>query len=114
MEQSEIPGFKADRYFMQHPDPDVSRLATMLGIANHQLSRSFDREETIKDLRQRIQHLILDFRMDILNQHLKHLQRQLKDAGSAMERIKELMDDYKQTQELRNALARQRGTDVIV
>ncbi len=114
VEQSEIPGFKVDRYFMQHPDPDVSRLATMLGIANHQLSRSFDREETIKDLRQRIQHLILDFRMDILNQHLKHLQRQLKDAGSAMERIKELMDDYKQTQELRNALARQRGTDVIV
>ena len=61
-----------------------------------------------------MQHLILDFRMDIVNQHLKDVQRQLKDAGSDMVRIKELMEEYKQTQELRNALARQRGSDVIV
>ena len=52
--------------------------------------------------------------MDIVNQHLKDVQRQLKDAGSDMVRIKELMGEYKQTQELRNALARQRGSDVIV
>ena len=31
-----------------------------------------------------------------------------------MELIRELMEEYKQTQELRNALARQRGSDVIV
>ena len=34
--------------------------------------------------------------------------------SSDMEQVKALMDDYKQTQELRNALARQRGSDVIV
>ena len=66
------------------------------------------------DLRQRMQHLILDFRMDIVNQHMKTLQTQLKQAGSDMERIKALMEDYKDTQELRNALAKQRGSDVIV
>jgi DNA primase len=65
-------------------------------------------------LRQQVQHLILDFRMDIVNQHLKDIQRQLKEVGSDMMRAKELMEDFKQTQELRNALARQRGSDVMV
>ena len=99
---------------MQHPDPEVSRLATTLGIDSHQLSRSFERETSMTQLRQHVQHLILDFRMDIVNQHMKALQRQLKEVGSDMTRIRELMEEYKQTQELRNALARQRGSDVIV
>ena len=114
VEHSDDKDFKADRYFLQHPDPEISQLATMLGIDSHQLSRSFERQESERDLRQRMQHLILDFRMDIVNQHMKEVQRQLKDAGSNMELIRELMEEYKQTQELRNALARQRGSDVIV
>jgi DNA primase len=107
-------GFKADRYFLQHPDPQISQLAASLGIDRHQLSRSFEIKKREGDLRQRMQHLILDFRMDIVNQHMKTLQTQLKQAGSDMERIKALMEDYKDTQELRNALAKQRGSDVIV
>jgi len=114
VEHSDDKDFKADRYFMQHPDPEISKLASMLGIDNHQLSRSFERKESERDLQQRMQHLILDFRMDIVNQHMKEVQRQLKEAGSDMELIRELMEEYKQTQELRNALARQRGSDVIV
>ena len=114
VEHSGETNFKADRYFMQHPDPQVSQLAAKLGIDSHQLSRSFEKQESENDLRQRIQHLILDFRMDIINQHLKDIQRQLKEVGSNMERIRGLMDEYKQAQELRNALAKQRGSDVIV
>ena len=114
VDQSADPGFKAEQYFMQHPDPEVSQLAAQLGIDNHQLSRSFEMKTSGGSLRQRVQHLILDFRMDIVNQHLKDIQRKLKEVGSNMERIKELMDDYKETQELRNALARQRGSDVVI
>ncbi len=113
---SQDEDFKADRYFMQHPDPQISQLAATLGIDSHQLSRSFDKTLSMNDLRQCVQHLILDFRMDIVNQHLKDVQRQLKELGSSYDpaRLKELMDEYKQTQELRNALARERGSDVIV
>ena len=107
-------GFKADRYFLQHPDPQVSQLAATLGIDRHQLSRSFEMKSSEGLLRQRIQHLILDFRMDIISQRLKSLQQQLKEAGTDMARIKELMDAYKDAQDLRNALARQLGSDVIV
>ena len=117
VEHSADAGFKADLYFMQHPDPEVSRLAANLGIDRHQLSRSFQVNANSISLRQRIEHLILDFRMDIVSQHLKELQCKMKEIGSDMTRmdeLKEVMFDYKQTQELRNALARQRGSDVIV
>ena len=114
VEHSNDAGFKADHYFMQHPDPQVSQLAATLGIDSHQLSRSFEMKESEGNLRQRIQHLILDFRMDIISQHLKDLQRQLKEAGSDMTRIKALMTEYQDAQELRNALARRLGSDVIV
>ena len=114
VEHSGDTGFKADLYFMQHPDPQVSQLAASLGIDRHQLSRSFQVNTNGNSLRQRIEHLILDFRMDIVSQHLKELQRKMKEIGSDMSQLKDIMDDYKQTQELRNALARQRGSDVIV
>ena len=67
-----------------------------------------------KTLRQRIQHLILDFRLDIVSQQLKTIQQQMKEAGADMEKLRPLMDNYKEMLELRNALARQRGSDVIV
>ena len=116
VEHAADEGFQADRYFMQHPDPQISQLAASLGIDRHQLSESFKKEYTTADLQQKIQHLILDFRMDIVNQRLKEIQRQLKTMGSQIDReqLKQLMDEYKDTQELRNALAKQRGSDVIV
>ena len=116
VDHSSEAGFQADRYFMQHPDPEISMLATTLGIDNHQLSRIFDKEYSDVELRQHIQHLILDFRMDIVNQHLKTLQRQLKEMGSGIDhaKLKELMEEYRDTQYLRDALAKQRGSDVII
>ena len=108
------PGFKPLNYFMQHPDPAISQLATTLGIDNHQLSKSFEMKNSEASLRQRVQHLILDFRLDIVNGHLKELQQKLKAMGTNMTELKMLMEDYKQTQELRNALAKERGSDVIV
>ena len=108
------PGFESERYFMQHPDPQISQLAASIGIESHQLSRNFALNEGETQLRQRITHLILDFRMDIVSQQLKVLQRQLKEAGSDMQRIKELMTAYQEAQTLRNELARRLGSDVIV
>jgi len=114
VEHSSDPDFKAEQYFMQHPDVQMSQLAVELAVDGHQLSRSFELKTGQNTLRQLVQHLILDFRMDIVSQHLKDLQRELKTVGNDMTKMRQLMDDFKQTQELRNALARQRGTDVVV
>ena len=114
VEHSAEPDFKAFNYFMQHPDPAISQLAAALGIDSHQLSKSFEMKTSETSLRQRVQHLILDFRLDIVSQQLKRIQQQMKEAGADMEKLRPLMDEYKEMLELRNALARQRGSDVMV
>ncbi len=114
VEHSVEPDFKAFNYFMQHPDPAISQLAAALGIDSHQLSKSFEMKTSEASLRQRVQHLILDFRLDIVSQQLKRIQQQMKEAGADMEKLRPLMDEYKEMLELRNALARQRGSDVMV
>ena len=107
-------GFKAESYFVRHPDPAISQLAANLAMSRYQLSASMDVPQREGDLTRQVIHLVLDFRMDIVTKRLKYLQKQLREAGTDMDRIKEILQEQKQTQDLRNALARQLGNDIIV
>ena len=107
-------GFVAESYFMQHPDVQISSLATQLAIDRHQLGKGFQLKEREGSLRQHVLHLVLDLRMDIVEKRLKEIQAQLRQVGNDMARIKELLEEYKSTQELRDALAKQLGNDLVV
>jgi DNA primase len=106
-------GFKAEIYFMHHPDADISHLATQLAIDRHQLGKSFQVKQREGSLRQHVQHLVLDLRMDIVEKRLKEIQTEMRQVGSDRERAMELMEEFKSAQELRNALAKQLGNDII-
>ena len=107
------PDFKAEAYFMQHPDVQISQLATKLAIDRHQLGKGFQLKEREGGLRQHVLHLVLDFRMDIIDKRLKDIQTEIRQVGGDMERAKALMEEFKDMQELRNALAKQLGNDVV-
>ena len=106
-------GFKAETYFMQHPDVSISSLATQLAIDHHQLGRGFQVREREGSLRQHVLHLVLDLRMDIVEKRLKDINAELRQVGNDKERLIALLEEHKQTQELRNALAKQLGNDVV-
>ena len=106
-------GFKAEDYFKRHPDIAISSLAADLAIDRHQLTPGFQPKEREGGLRQRVLHLVLDLRMNIIEKRLKEIQAQLKTVGSDMERMKQLLEEFKETQQIRDALARQLGNDVI-
>ena len=110
---SEEAGFKAEDYFMHHPDINISTLAADLAIDRHQLSKGFQPKEREGGLRQKVLHLVLDLRMNIVEERLKEIQKQLKTVGSDIERMKQLLEEFKDTQQLRDALAKQLGNDVI-
>jgi DNA primase len=114
VEHSDEEGFKAETYFMHHPDADISHLATQLAIDRHQLGRGFQVKQREGSLRQHVQHLVLDLRMDIVEKRLKEIQTEMRQVGNDMERTMELMEEFKSAQELRNALAKQLGNDLIV
>ena len=105
--------FDSESYFLHHPDVGISSLATELAIDRHQLGRGFQVKEREDSLRQHVLHLVLDLRMDIVEKRLKEIKQQLRQVGSDMVRIQELLTEYKDTQELRDALARQLGNDLV-
>ncbi len=108
VEHSVESDFKAEAYFTQHPDVEVSQLATRLAIDNYQLGRSFEKELTDKELCQQVEHLILDFRYLIVTERLKEINRELK-SNPAGDRMKELMQVYMEVNKLYQQLGRQLG-----
>ena len=113
VEHSNEPDFKAEAYFVRHPDPKISQLAADLAMSRYQLSASMSVPQREGSLVRQVTHLVLDYRMNVVEQQLKQLQLQLREAVADMEKVRVLMTQLKQTQELRNALAKQLGNDVI-
>jgi len=106
-------GFKAETYFIQHPDVSISALAAELAIDRHQLGKGFQLKEREGGLKQHVLHLVLDLRLDIIEQRMKEVQQQLRQVGNDMERANALLEEYKNTQLIRDALARQLGKGVV-
>ncbi len=106
-------GFKAETYFTNHPDIRVSRLATTLAIDRHQLMGRFVVEPREGSLRQRVVHLVMDLRLDLISRRLKEIQLAIRQAAGDMEHVMLLMNEYKETQQLRDMLAKKLGSDVV-
>ncbi|MBR1934249.1 MAG: DNA primase [Prevotella sp.] len=108
------PDFKAETYFCSHPDLQVSQLATSLAMDRYMLGGRFVMPERENDLQKRVQHLVMDYRLDIVEARLKDLQQQLRQVGNDVERMMQLLQEHKETKELRDALAKRLGSDVVV
>ncbi len=121
----DTPDFKAETYFTNHPDPQVSNLAASLVMDRHPLGGRFEYDFNEKDedkrhenliarLRPRVLHLVMDYRLDLVEARLKDIQQQLRQVGNNMERMMQLLQEHKETKELRDALAKNLGSDVVV
>ena len=125
-EHSAEPGFKCESYFLHHDDINICQIATQLTSEEYHLTPQKDdgpqnaeaekqKEANFKDdLRNQAEHLLLDFRMEYVERHLKELQAEMSKAMGDMEKLKKLMAEYKDMQNIRNALARQLGNNIIV
>lgn len=107
-------GFNAEEYFLHHPDIDISRTATEMAIDHFQLSKSLQVRSDEDTLRNQVEHLILDFRMAYVEQHLKDLQREISLAANDTERVMKLMAEYKDMQVIRNEIAKELGNDILI
>ena len=106
-------GFKAETYFTNHPDIAVSQTAAQLAIDKYALGGRFVVKPREGALRQRVLHLVMELRMDIINQRLKDLQAAMRQAATDKDQMMKLMAEFKDTQQLRDMLARRLGSDVI-
>lgn len=129
VDHSGDPGFKAETYFAHHDNIEISQLATSVGMDRYELlseqkgkgqededlapelveAREADREERI---RKETDHLLNDFRMDLLDRQLKDIQQQIKAAADNTEKLMQLMAQYKKLHQMRSELARMLGKNI--
>ncbi len=107
-------GFNAENYFMHHPDIEISRTATEMAIDHFQLSKSLQVRRDDDTLRNQVEHLILDFRMDYVERHMKDLQREISLSVGDTDKMMKLMAEYKDMQVIRNEIAKELGSDIIM
>ncbi len=107
------PDFNASRYFTHHSNIEVAQLAATLSMENVKLAKSLEMNIKENTLRDRIIHLVLDFRMEYVKQQLRSLQQKLKVVQSDVDQMMQVMGQIKQLQEIRNVLAHRLGSDVF-
>lgn len=120
-------GFVAEQYFVHHDDIEISKLASRLSMDAYQVmetqkpaseTKYIDEEQLAREaqeaLRNHTIHLVKDYRMDYVEQRLKDLMREIAEASNDAERMQQLMLEYKDMHQIRNALAKQLGNNIIV
>lgn len=106
-------GFDSEKYFMLHPDYDISSTAITLCADNVILSKSLQINATPYVVREQINHLLLDFRNEYIMQRISTLTAEIKLASGDTDRQMQLMTELRQTQILRTKIAKQIGNSVI-
>ena len=111
VEHSAEEGFKSENYFLNHPDVEISKLAGELSADRVQLSKSLQRELSEEGLREQVFHLILDFRMNYIEDQLRQLETKMKNS-QAEEQLR-LMPKLMELREIRNTLAKRLGMNFV-
>ena len=113
-EHSGETDFHAETYFINHEDIEISRLAINMSADRFQLSEKVQVKEDAETLRNRMLHLLMEFRMEYIVKRIKELQREIANPDNTKERLKELMDEYMDKTLLRNALAKKLGKNIFL
>ncbi len=114
VEHNADEGFTAEGYFTHHPEIEISKLATDMVIDRFQLSKSLQVKNDNETLLHQVVHLILDFRLDYVEQQLKALQQKISLYSNDMDKTMKLMAEYKDMQTIRNSIAKELGNEVII
>lgn len=114
-------GFCAERYFVSHLDPEVSKLAAEMASDRYVLSKYHSRGQKIvtdeERLYELIPRLLVDFKLNIVTAELDHILKALTtnpDVSHDTKSAAEIMQRYKQLHEVRIVLARHAGDRVVL
>ena len=113
------PGFTAERHFIAHANPELSRLAVDLVEEKYQLSKYHSKTQTIVSDAERLEelmlHLIVDYKHSLVEIELKETLNQLRqpDVMADPNKCLEVMSRYKTLIEIKQQMAKHLGDRVI-
>lgn len=113
-------GFRAEHYFVTHPDPVISRLSTELISDRYQLSKYHYKNQKIVTDEERLYELVplltTNFKYAIVGEELKHMMRALQDPAIAHDedQCNALMKRYSDLREVQSLMAKRLGDRVVL
>ncbi len=113
-------GFVAERYFMAHPNPDISKLAADMASDQYVLSKYHSKAQKIATDEERlielVPRLLIDFKLSIANEELNHLLRQLANPAISKDeqQVNEILNRYQSLNQIRNKMAQYAGDRVVL
>ena len=113
------PDFVAERYFIAHHNPALSRLAVDLIEEKYQLSKYHSKTQTVLSdvdrLAEIVMHLMDDYKNSLVEQQIKDALNQLRqpEVMSDPDKCLEVMSRYKGLIELKQYMAKRLGDRVI-
>ncbi len=120
MSHANDEGFVAERYFINHPDQEISKMAIELVTDRYQLSKVHLKTQTVipdeERLHEMVPVLMINYKNAIVATELKEIINQLKDPAVANddEKCLELMERYKQLKEVERIMAKHLGDRVVL
>ena len=110
--------FCTERYFLAHPNPYISKLAADMISDRYRLSKSNEQAITKDEerLHELIPHLLIDFKLAILEEDRKRTIQQLNqpDVASNPQQAILIMEHYKKLTETLKEMAKRAGDRVIL
>lgn len=116
----QIEGFIANRYFLAHPDPKVSRLAANLISEKYQLSKYHYKYKELENEESKLDQLIIRelyaFKDAYILIQIKEIQTQIKEVQSTgnMEEVFKLMKKLTRLNEIKTILSKELGERIIL
>ena len=114
-------GFEANRHFINHPDPEVSKTAFLLSTDQETLSKVHqngnqpEEEDDTAQLADTVNHLLCDIKLGVVREQLKHIIEQVKNPAvkADKEHFASLLNEFKEKKEVERILAKQCGDRVM-
>lgn len=113
-------GFIAERYFLNHPDPAISKLTVELVSSRYQLSKYHSKNQKIVTDEERLYELVptlmINFKYAIVSEELKHMMFALQDPAVANdnEKCNSIMQRYSELREVQSIMAKRLGDRVVL
>ena len=119
-EHCQNEGFMASRYFLAHPDPNISRLAANLISDKYQLSKYHTKFRELEQEEDKLDYLvpreIYSMKDAYILHKIKDIQAKIKEAQNKgdMELIFDLMKQNAHLNEIKNVLCKELGERIVL
>ena len=112
--------FASERFFVAHPDPKISTIATELASDRYQLSKYHSKTQKLvtdeERLYEMVPMLMINFKNAIVAEELKHIMYALQDPSIANDNAQcdAVMQRYKEMKEIQNLMAKRLDDRVVL